>query len=73
MSQANLDTSVGDLLAKVKQTYELIQDNMSSSKINAMKDVLLQIAQVVQECAQFITKYSEAKNFCTLSTLGWFF
>ena len=73
MSQANLDTSIGDLLAKVKQTYELILDNTSSSKINATKDVLLQIAQVVQECAQFIAKYSETKNFCTLSTLGWFF
>ena len=71
MSQANLDASIGDLLAKVKQTYELILDNMSSSKINTTKDVLLQIAQVVQECAQFIAKYSEIKSFCTLFTLRW--
>ena len=71
MSQANLDASVWDLFAKVKQTYELTLDNTSSSKMNATKDVLLQIAQVVQECSQFIAKYSEIKNFCTLLTLRW--
>ena len=68
MSQANLDASIVDLLAKIKQTYELILENMSSSKINATKGVLLQIAQVVQECAQFIAKYSETKSFCSSST-----
>ena len=41
-------------------------ENRSSSKINATKDVLVEIAQVIQECAQFITKYSETKTFCTL-------
>ena len=30
-----------------------------------MKGVLAEIAQVVQECAQFIVKYSETKSFCT--------
>ena len=30
-----------------------------------MKDVLAEIAQVVQECAQFVVKYSETKSFCT--------
>ena len=29
-----------------------------------MKDVLVEIAQVIQECAQFIMKYSETKIFC---------
>ena len=33
-----------------------------------MKDVLAEIAQVVQECAQFIAKYSETKSFCTSIT-----
>ena len=31
-----------------------------------MLDVLVQISQVMQECAQFISKYSETKSFCTL-------
>ena len=68
-SQANLDASIGNLLAKIKQTYELIQENATSSKINASEDILAQIAQVVQECAQFIANYSETKNFCKLPTL----
>jgi len=49
----------------IERTYELVLENRSSSKINATKDVLVDIAQVVQECAQFITKYSETKTFCT--------
>jgi len=43
----------------------IILENTSLSKINATKDVLAEIAQVVQECAQFIVKYSETKRFCT--------
>jgi len=35
-------------------------------KINSIQNVLIQIAQVMQECAQFVSKYSETKNFCTL-------
>ena len=49
--------------------YELILENATSSKINASEDILAQIAQVVQECAQFIAKYSETKNFCMLPPL----
>jgi len=65
LSQASLDASIGGLVTTIEQTYELVMDNRASSKINATKDVLVEIAQVVQECAQFITKYSETKTFCT--------
>ncbi|KIM69301.1 hypothetical protein SCLCIDRAFT_19907 [Scleroderma citrinum Foug A] len=61
--QASLDASIRDLVTRIEQTYELILENRSSSKINATKDVLVEIAQVIQECAQFITKYSETKTF----------
>ena len=37
-------------------------------KINATKDILVEIAQVIQECAQFITKYSETTTFCAAPT-----
>ena len=67
-SQTNLDASIGDLLIKIKQTYELILENTTSSRINASEDILAQIAQVVQEYAQFIAKYSETKNFCMSPT-----
>ena len=66
MSQANLDEYIGDLITRIKRTYELILENKSPSKINAARDVLGEIAQVVQECAHFIAKYSETKSFCML-------
>jgi len=67
LSQASFDASIGGLVTTIKRTYELILESSSSSKINATKDVLVEIAQVVQECAEFITKYSETKAFCTPS------
>jgi len=65
LSQASLDASIGSLLTTIERTYALVMDNKASLKINATKDVLVEIAQVVQECPQFITKYSETKTFCT--------
>ena len=66
LSQTSFDASVGDLVTSIQQTYELILENRSLSKINSSKDVLVQIAQVVQECSQFVIKYSETKSFCAL-------
>ena len=66
LSQANLDAAIATLLSRVGQTYVLILENKSSSKINIMKDVLVQIAQIIRECAFFISQYSDTKNFCRL-------
>ncbi|KAL4072384.1 WD40-repeat-containing domain protein [Scleroderma yunnanense] len=63
LSQTNLDASIGDLISKIKQIYELILENKVPSKINTTKDVLVQLAQIVQECAHFVANYSETKNF----------
>ena len=61
-----------DLVDRIKRTYEVILENKSPGKINAMKDVLVEAAQVIQECAQFIAKYSETKSFCSLINLVYF-
>ena len=66
LSQTSFDTSIGGLVTGIQQAYELILENRSPSKINSSKDVLVEIAQVVQECSQFVIKYSETKNFCAL-------
>ncbi|KAL4061854.1 hypothetical protein V8B97DRAFT_586408 [Scleroderma yunnanense] len=63
LSQANLDASMMDLITRIKQTYELILKNPSSSMINSTNDLLVQIAQVIQECAHFVSRYSETKRF----------
>ena len=51
-------------MARIERTYALILENKAPSKINAAKDVLVEISQVMKECAQFITKYSETTSFC---------
>ena len=66
LSQSSFDASIGDLVTGIQQAYELILENRSLSKINSSKDVLVQIAQVVQECSQFVLKYPETKSFCAL-------
>ena len=68
LSQTSLDSSMGDLVTGIQQAYELILENRSTSKINSSKDVLVEIAQIVQECSQFVMKYSETENFCALVT-----
>ena len=41
-------------------------ENKVPSKINAAKDTLVEISQVMNlECAQFVAKYSKTTNFCT--------
>ena len=69
LSQANLDTSIVELVDRIKETYQLILENQAPPKINATKDVLVEIAHVIQECAQFIAKYSEIIKFCGLIAL----
>ena len=67
LAQANLDAAIKDLSSRIGQTYQIIVDNRSPSKVNSVKDVLVQVAQVMQECAQFISYYSETKGFCKSS------
>jgi len=64
LSHASTDTSLRGLVTTIERTYELVLENRSSLKINATKDVIVEITQVVQECMQFITKYSETKTLC---------
>ena len=66
LSQTSFDASIGDLVTGIRQAYELILENRSLSKINSSKDVLVKIAQALQERSQFIIKYSETKIFCAL-------
>ena len=66
LSQTSLDPSTGPLVTGIHQAYELILENGSPSKINSSKDVLVEIAQVVQECSQFVIKYPEIQTFCAL-------
>ena len=65
LSQANIDEDMNDLLAKISHTYHFLMADETLAEIDIMKEMLAQIAQVVQQCAQSITHYSETKKFCT--------
>ena len=56
------------LVPQIKRTSGLILGNMTPPKISAKQDILLDIAQAMQECAQFIAKYSDTTIFCTFFT-----
>ena len=68
LSQTSIDASIGELVTGICRAYEVIMENRSLSKINSSKDMLVEIAQVIQECSQFVIKYPETKSFCELVT-----
>ncbi|KAI6005454.1 hypothetical protein EDD15DRAFT_2425022 [Pisolithus albus] len=43
--------------------YKLLMEEETVAKLTSMKETLLQIAQLVRECSQFISNYSETKSF----------
>lgn len=51
------------LLSKISRAYKLLMEEETSAKFASMKDSLLEIAQLVRECGQFIGNYSETKSF----------
>ena len=55
---------MNELLAKISETYHFLMADDTLPAFDTMKETLAQIAQVVQECAQFITNYSKIKKFC---------
>ncbi|KAG6330301.1 hypothetical protein ID866_8787 [Astraeus odoratus] len=72
LSQANLDASLEDLLSKVVQTYKFITEDDRLNKDKGVEGALVEIAQVVHECAQFISEYKETSNFYAIViSLSW--
>lgn len=63
ISQVNLDMAMSSLLSKISMVYKLLMEEEIVAKLTSMKDTLLQIAQLVRECSQFISNYSETKSF----------
>lgn len=59
-----MDKSITALLEKICQVYEFVLQDKTLARIDSTKDTLLQIAQAVQESAQFIAGYSKTKSFC---------
>lgn len=71
MAQAELDTAIHDLLARIGRVYHFLLQDGVLARVVSMQDTLAQAAQVMQECSQFIGNYSETRNFCELTPFAW--
>ncbi|KAI6022494.1 hypothetical protein BKA83DRAFT_1210845 [Pisolithus microcarpus] len=63
LAQANLDATIHDLLAKISSVYQFLLGDGVLARVTSMKDTLAQTAQILHECSQFVSNYSETKNF----------
>src|SRR5437899_789403 len=65
LDQSSCDESVFALPAKVQEVYEFLLEKDTLEYINTKGHILVEIAQVVGNCAEFIAKYSQRKDFGT--------
>ncbi|KAG6328705.1 hypothetical protein ID866_10385 [Astraeus odoratus] len=57
------DEVVSALLTKVQEVYEFLLEKDTLQSVNKREYILIQIAQVVSNCAEFIAKYTPGKGF----------
>ncbi|KAG6331356.1 hypothetical protein ID866_7734 [Astraeus odoratus] len=62
LAQVEMDKSIKGLLDKIRDVYQCFMDK-EFQKFSSTKETLAHLAQVVQECVQFINHYSETKSF----------
>ncbi|KAG6331775.1 hypothetical protein ID866_7313 [Astraeus odoratus] len=63
LEQNNRDEAVSALLTKVQEVYEFLLEKDILQSIDKKEHILIQIAQVISNCAEFIAKYIEGKGF----------
>ncbi|KAG2066622.1 hypothetical protein BDR04DRAFT_1160067 [Suillus decipiens] len=63
IDQADRDTAVYSLLEKISEVYTLMTEEEELKNISSVLPIYLKIAHQTQECADFIVRYSDTKNF----------
>ncbi|KAG6328235.1 hypothetical protein ID866_10854, partial [Astraeus odoratus] len=63
LDQDSRDESAFALPIKVQEVYEFLLEKDALDRINKRGHILVEIAQVVGNCTEFIAKYAERKNF----------
>lgn len=69
ITQAKVDAAVSGLLPKLQQVYEFLCEDRTLTKVDTMKETLARIAQVINDCTQFIKSYADIKSYCETFTL----
>ncbi|KAG6327872.1 hypothetical protein ID866_11217, partial [Astraeus odoratus] len=67
INQESLDDSVSTLLPKIQEVFEFLiaKDTLEYINVEAKASILAQLGQVVNNCAEFVTKYGERKSIAT--------
>ncbi|KAG6331462.1 hypothetical protein ID866_7631, partial [Astraeus odoratus] len=67
IDQESLDDSVSALLPKVQEVFEFLmaKDTLAYINKDVKASILVQLGEVVNNCAEFVTKYSERRNIST--------
>ncbi|KAG6329742.1 hypothetical protein ID866_9346 [Astraeus odoratus] len=75
IDQNSHDNSVSDLLPKIQEVFDFLmaRDTLEYINIDAKASILVQLGEVVNDCVEFITKYSKRKNIGMLDLLYSFF
>ncbi|KAG2366507.1 hypothetical protein BDR07DRAFT_1213118, partial [Suillus spraguei] len=63
LAQVVRDKAVLELLKKIAEVYSFITQDDMLRRISSMRDILAKISEQTRECANFIKKYTETKNF----------
>jgi hypothetical protein len=69
LAQADRDEALLKLLQKVSEVYGFITQDKMLDRISSMHAILGKVSQQTRECAHFIRKYSETRNFCECQKL----
>ncbi|KAG6328577.1 hypothetical protein ID866_10512, partial [Astraeus odoratus] len=67
INQESLDDSVSALLPKIQEVFEFLitKDTLEYISIDAKASILAQLGEVVNNCAEFVTKYAERRSIAT--------
>ncbi|KAG6327836.1 hypothetical protein ID866_11253, partial [Astraeus odoratus] len=67
IDQYSRDESVSDLLPKIQEVFEFLvsRDTLEYIDADSKACILVQLGQVVNNCAEFVTKYSARRNIAT--------
>ncbi|KAG6329828.1 hypothetical protein ID866_9261 [Astraeus odoratus] len=67
IDQDNRDDSVSALLPKIQEVFEFLmaEDTLAHINLDTKACILVQLGQVMNNCAEFVTRYSERRNIAT--------
>jgi hypothetical protein len=70
IAQKTRDDKILSLYKRLVGVYGFMTDADNLDKITSMRDMTKKVSEQTMNCAHFIEEYSEPKNFCESSAIG---